>query len=189
MGYLKADRKLAVQQGMDSETSFGNNITQPTNEDGGRLIRQRTDSLDCGSLSTASMVTVRLSDATISPSMIDTSTDKEDVVEEQNYKDEGALEAEDLAMDRDRTSVAFSEDLNYMERADRASTASMASILEERTLGSTSGTLRSRSDSSGTLSSAGSAQVDWEELEKSEEQEPRDEGSDEVIPKKLSVAL
>ena len=42
-------------------------------------------------------------------------------------------------------------------------------------------TLRSRSDSSGTFSSSdGSAQVDWEELEKEEDQAPRDEGSDEV---------
>ena len=42
---------------------------------------------------------------------------------------------------------------------------------------SASPTIRSRSDSS---TSGGSAQVDWEELEKSEEQAPRDEGSDEV---------
>lgn len=42
-------------------------------------------------------------------------------------------------------------------------------------------TLRSRSDSSGTFSSSdGSAQVDWDELEKEEDQAPRDEGSDEV---------
>ena len=40
--------------------------------------------------------------------------------------------------------------------------------------------VRSRSNSSGSsLSSNGSAQVDWDELEKSEEQAPRDEGSDE----------
>lgn len=40
--------------------------------------------------------------------------------------------------------------------------------------------VRSRSDSSGsTPSSNGSAQVDWDELEKSEERAPRDEGSDE----------
>ena len=40
--------------------------------------------------------------------------------------------------------------------------------------------LRSRSYSSGgSISSNGSAQVDWDELERSEEQAPRDEGSDE----------
>ncbi len=42
-------------------------------------------------------------------------------------------------------------------------------------------TLRSRSSSSGTFSSSdGSAQVDWDELEKEEVEAPRDEGSDEV---------
>lgn len=37
-----------------------------------------------------------------------------------------------------------------------------------------------RRDSLSTISSEGSTRVDWEELEKTEEQEPRDEGSDEV---------
>lgn len=40
--------------------------------------------------------------------------------------------------------------------------------------------LRSRSNSSGTFSSLASAHVDWDELDKSEEQAPRDECSDEV---------
>lgn len=49
---------------------------------------------------------------------------------------------------------------------------------QESTVSMTSN--RFRSDSSGSaLSSNGSAQVDWDELEKSEEQAPRDEGSDE----------
>ena len=62
----------------------------------------------------------------------------------------------------------------------RGSIVSMAnSMVNERSV-SISGTFRSRSDSSGTLSSTGSAQVDWDELERSEEQAPRDEGSDEV---------
>lgn len=40
--------------------------------------------------------------------------------------------------------------------------------------------IRSRSDSTGTFSSIGSVHVDWDELDKSEEQAPRDEGSGEV---------
>ena len=165
---------------MDSESSFDNNTIQPTKQDDPIFIRQKTGSSDCGSLSTDSMVTVRLSDATISPSMIDTSMHDEVVVEAPNYEDESALEDVDSPTDRYRNSVSFSDDLIYTERAHRASTASMSSILEEETLRSTPGTLRSRSDSSGTLSSAGSAHVDWEELEKSEGQIPRDQGSDEV---------
>jgi hypothetical protein len=42
------------------------------------------------------------------------------------------------------------------------------------------GAQRTRSDSSTTSISEGSDGVDWEELERNEEQEPRDEGSDEV---------
>lgn len=64
-------------------------------------------------------------------------------------------------------SLETDEDAIIVGEEIRNSSASMASI-------------RSRSDSSGsTLSSNGSVQVDWEELEKSEEQAPRDEGSDE----------
>ena len=65
----------------------------------------------------------------------------------------------------------------------RQSSMSITSLQEEDSLASATSTVRSRSDSSGTLSSngsAGSTQVDWDELERSEEQAPRDEGSDEV---------
>ena len=58
----------------------------------------------------------------------------------------------------------------------RQSSASTASIREDASLSTT----RSRSDSSGTLSSTHSVQVDWVELDRSEEQAPRDEASDEV---------
>lgn len=167
---------------MDSESTFSNVTTHPTPtlQDQTTCVRQRTNSFDCESLSTDSMVTVRLSDATISPAMIDASTHNEVVADFPNYEDGNALEDGDSTIDRDRNGVSFSKDLDYIERAHRASTASMPSILEDETLDSTSSTFRSRSDSSGTLSSAGSAHVDWEELEKSEEQAPRDEGSDEV---------
>ncbi len=60
----------------------------------------------------------------------------------------------------------------------RQSSRSMGSFEEED---QSTITLRSRSDSSGTFSSSdGSAQVDWDELEKEEDQAPRDVGSDEV---------
>lgn len=54
------------------------------------------------------------------------------------------------------------------------------SIVEEESSRSTLGSFRSRSNSSGTSSSVASAHVDWDELDKSEEQAPRDECSDEV---------
>ena len=60
------------------------------------------------------------------------------------------------------------------------STTSMGSIQDRTSTASALSSQRSRSDSSGTLSSNGSAQVDWDELERSEEQAPKDQGSDEV---------
>ena len=71
----------------------------------------------------------------------------------------------------------------------RDSSMSIASYQEEDSLASASSTVRSRSDSSATQSSSGSAQVDWDELEKSEEQAPRDEGSDEVHLPKLTISI
>ena len=167
---------------MDSTSSFGNNTAPLTDEEDSTALEHKIDSFNCGSLSTNSMVSVRLSDATISPSMIDAFAQEEAVLEPPNYEHESAVEEEDSAVERNRNSVSFSQDLDYTGRSYRASTASAPSTLEEDTLGSTSGTLRSRSDSSGTFSSVGSAHVDWEELEKSEEQAPRDQGSDEASP-------
>ena len=75
---------------------------------------------------------------------------------------------------RDTDGPAASEDNMQL----RQSARSMGSFDEED---HSTITLRSRSDSSGTFSSSdGSAQVDWDELEKEEGQAPRDEGSDEV---------
>ncbi|KAL9599420.1 MAG: hypothetical protein Q9219_003857 [cf. Caloplaca sp. 3 TL-2023] len=55
----------------------------------------------------------------------------------------------------------------------------MPSIAEEGVSGHGPPSSRSRSDSSSTRSSASSSHVDWEQLDKSEEAAPRDEGSDE----------
>ncbi|MCJ1260789.1 hypothetical protein MMC22_000652 [Lobaria immixta] len=68
-----------------------------------------------------------------------------------------------------------------LKEASRENEDSMTakSIVEEETSRSTSDTFRSRSNSSGTSSSVASAHVDWDELDKSEEQAPRDECSDE----------
>ena len=174
---------------MDSVSSFGNISVPLGNEEDHASQQQEIDSFNCKSISTNSMVTVRLSDATISPSMIEAFAQEEAAAEEPFYNDESAAEELESAIDRNRNSVSFSEDLNFMEKSYRASTASVPSILDEGNLGSTSGTFRSRSDSSGTFSSAGSAHVDWEELEKSEEQAPRDEGSDEVTSQSQELAF
>ena len=73
----------------------------------------------------------------------------------------------DSALDSNESAIVFEDGIQEFE-AD-----------EEQSI-RTSGTIRSRSDTSGSYSSSGSGQVDWVELERNEEQAPRDEGSDEV---------
>lgn len=92
--------------------------------------------------------------------------------------------------------IEVEDDLPVMEeQADmpedhhvRASMITVDSIHEDDSTLSRHSTNRSRSDSSGTLSSNDSAQVDWDELDRSEEQAPRDEGSDEVGKTPLGVS-
>ena len=95
--------------------------------------------------------------------------------------------AEDLSIvahgNEDTTDEVF--EASYTTDENRHSSMSIADCQEGVSLTSASSTIRSRSDSSATQSSSGSAQVDWDELERSEEQAPRDEGSDEVHPHKI----
>lgn len=151
---------------------------------GGSDNRHCTESTKNSALPTDSMVTVRLS-----KSSLDSTPDplpKEDIecLEtlpdiESTARGESAKQDESAINDDEEIVVLEDKAVEpYMEH--RESITSMSSIQEEETLASEQSTIRSRSDSSGTLSSNGSAQVDWDELEKSEEQAPRDEGSDEV---------
>ncbi|KAL9006726.1 MAG: hypothetical protein Q9188_000504 [Gyalolechia gomerana] len=70
-------------------------------------------------------------------------------------------------------------EVKLFQRSHRMSTISMPSIAEEAGPVQRPASSRSRSDSSGTLSSSSSTHVDWEELARAEEAAPRDEGSDE----------
>ena len=72
------------------------------------------------------------------------------------------------------------EEVKVFQKIHRQSTMSMLSAVDESNSDTASISVRSRSDSSGTFSSLGSANVDWIELEKKEEEAPRDETSDEV---------
>ena len=72
------------------------------------------------------------------------------------------------------------EEVKVFQKIHRQSTMSMLSAVDESNSDTASISARSRSDSSGTFSSLGSANVDWIELEKKEEEAPRDETSDEV---------
>lgn len=142
-----------------------------------------------------SMVTVRLSDSEPLTSD-DTPTHKEIVEEEalemfpvmENEESFAANESYDAVYDHQRPMLAEEAKVAQKIHRDslaalqRESVGSMVSAEDQGSSDAASSTVRSRSDSSGTFSSLGSAHVDWDELDKSEEQAPRDEGSDEVRP-------
>ena len=133
--------------------------------------------------STDSMVNVRLSDTSIRPRSI--TPHKTEAFLEPFPEDEPSSIREEPVIVNETTVADETEELGADENPIseetmqlRQSSRSVGSFEEgdESTI-----TLRSRSNSSGTFSSSdGSAQVDWEELEKEEDQAPRDEGSDEV---------
>ena len=132
-------------------------------------------------LPTDSMVTVRLSDPPVA-----SITDPCSQTERRNTSSSNVLLEEqrgpnsmytDNVSDANEDAVVFEEDSPKIETQSKNQ---MANIAEEGHSIHTSSTIRSRSDTSGSFSSNGSAQVDWDELERSEEQAPRDEGSDEV---------
>ena len=138
---------------------------------------------DITSPSTISMVTVRLSDAEPLPS----------IVEQEPHDDNGpptgrtgrSVEENDVAqLPKSAADLDEAQTLgdNGVDRSRRTSMVSANS--DEHGVEATSdvgpSSDRSRRGSSSTSSSEGSTRVDWEGLEKTEEQEPRDEGSDEV---------
>ena len=96
------------------------------------------------------------------------------VVSSEDY----AITGEEACITIDETSLAAKDmEEEGGEEEDNLESCNSMRNFQEELVASASSTIRSRSDSSG---SGASAQVDWEELEKSEEQAPRDEGSDEV---------
>lgn len=84
-----------------------------------------------------------------------------------------------VVVGQDSSSI-LQDEAKIIQRIHRQSTMSVLSAVDEGSSDMASISMRSRSDSSGTFSSLGSANVDWLELEKKEEEAPRDETSDEV---------
>ena len=138
-------------------------------------------------LPTDSMVTVRLSDPLVVPSSaISPDNQISEAALAQFLPDSPAVPHEDTLdashnnnNNNNHTSLAQSP----LQEDDDTDPDEHAVVLEDEYQASSTvsmASVRSRSASSGsTLSSNGSAQVDWDELERSEEQAPRDEGSDE----------
>lgn len=143
--------------------------------------------------STGSMVTIRLSDPVV-PSDTDgsrpSSTVEVDALEEfpkmvdlnnsKAVESNSVLYEHQAPMQEEEATIAQSIHQESVTPSQREFTVTTLSAIEDGTSDTTTPmSIRSRSDSTGTFSSIGSAHVDWDELDRSEEQAPRDEGSDE----------
>lgn len=138
------------------------------------------------SLPTDLMVTIRLSDSTIGSTTVEVTPElvienlAGDEISISNQEQE-LLEKEVRMISLDEAdSRKCLEELKEASRRSRESTVFPSIIEEEVDSALISQHFRSRSNSSCTLSSVASAHVDWDQLDKSEEQAPRNEGSDEV---------
>ena len=134
-------------------------------------------------LPTDSMVTVRLSDPkTLDQEESRTPTKLTHSSVRKSIRFSHPPVIEDSACKSEDDEAIMTEDYEeqYELAHNETPTAASFGISDRASFVSIPSTIRSRSDSSGTLSSNGSAQVDWDELDKSEEQAPRDQGSDEV---------
>ncbi len=166
---------------MDSETSPRLTLEKPA-IGGEREISLEKDE---PSHPTDSMVTIRLSDPMIEPSVSVMNPELiiDDSAGDEISKTEGELdllgEGESMTSLEQIGTQSCPGEVNKTSRDNGELTFSTSPIEEESTK-SVPQHFRPRSDSSGTFSSVASAQVDWDELDKSEEQAPRDEGSDEV---------
>lgn len=138
------------------------------------------------SLPTDSMVTIRLSDSTIGSTIVGVTPELaiENLAEDEISilkQEQELLENEVRMISLDKAdSRKCLEELKEASRRSRESTVFPSIIEEEVDSTLVSEHFRSRSNSSCTLSSVASAHVDWDQLDKSEEQAPRNEGSDEV---------
>ena len=167
---------------MDSKSSFGIDADKPVSTNEVSYVSEHTERTP---LSTDSMVTVRLSDPIFLPdaevSLVKQLLGGPNCVDLQGSEGRGFLyEENDIAVDTEQDNNRLEDASKQTPRAGRESMVSVTSIGENMRLDSMLAAFRSRSNSSGTFSSSDSAHVDWDELDKSEEQAPRDEGSDEV---------
>lgn len=135
---------------------------------------------ECAIEDSTDMVDIRLSDPTPQNPIYEDQA-PESPIESFPQMDE-MTNKEWAAMDltQEGSTSILPEEVKVIQKIRRQSMLSMLSAVDEANSDATSLSIRSRSDSSGTFSSLSSANVDWLELEKKEEEAPRDEASDEV---------
>ena len=135
---------------------------------------------ECAIEDSAEMVDIRLSDPRPLESLPENEAPESPLEGFPQMDDPANNRFHDTARLRESSISILPEEVKVIQRIHRESIVSMLSAVDEGSSDTTSLSLRSRSDSSGTFSSLDSASVDWLELEKKEEEAPRDEASDEV---------
>lgn len=135
---------------------------------------------ECAIEDSPDMVDIRLSDPTPQRPTYDEQAPESPLesfphLDEMTNKEQAAM-----ALTQEGSMSILPEEVKVIQKIRRQSILSMLSAVDEANSDATSLSIRSRSDSSGTSSSLSSANVDWLELEKKEEEAPRDEASDEV---------
>ena len=135
---------------------------------------------ECAIEDSAEMVDVRLSDPVPLKSTHENGATESPIEGFPQMDNPADNKFEDPVRLRESSISILPEEVKVIQRIHRQSIVSMLSAVDEGSSDTTSLSLRSRSDSSGTFSSLDSANVDWLELEKKEEEAPRDEASDEV---------
>lgn len=135
---------------------------------------------ECAIEDSTDMVDIRLSDPTPQKPVYEEQAPESPIesfpqMEEMTSKEQAAM-----AITQEGSMSILPEEAKVIQKIRRQSMISMLSAVDEANSDTTSLSVRSRSDSSGTSSSLSSANVDWLELEKKEEEAPRDEASDEV---------
>lgn len=171
---------------MESETNSHLSLETLTN--GGEIDSFVMNGGPISLPTTDSMVTIRLSDSTIGSTTFGVTPEP---AIENLVGDEISISKHEFRMiSLDKAdSRKYLGELKEASQRSRESTVFPSIIEEELDSTLVSQHFRSRSNSSCTLSSAASAHVDWDQLDKSEEQAPRNEGSDEVCSRKVKFRL
>lgn len=160
---------------MDSGTTSGQTSEAVVKEDANNLYQQH----ERRPFPTDSLVTIRLSETSIPP-LPDATTSippkpsfRNPLLDSKgtDYISDNSTPKEDLSSNSNTI---------FKTTGERDSTVSNISTAEEQQVTTRSSDPSSESRSRASFSSTNSAQFDWDELDKSEEQVPRDEESDEV---------
>lgn len=160
---------------MDSGTSSDQNPGAAVKEDGNNMYQQP----ERRPFPTDSLVTIRLSETSIPP-LPDAATS---ITPKPSFRNPLLdFKGMDYTSDNNTEKEDFASSSNSILKTtgERDSTVSSISNAEEQQVITRLSDPSSESRSRGSFSSTNSAQFDWDELDKSEEQVPRDEESDEV---------